>query len=186
MASQQIRRITEQARSHGIALSRDAVRSRSFAPNVAGDQSQIDDRLCRTDTLMTLIDAHRPPEGNAVTVVNCGGEFSELLDGNTCITRNTGFTKISDKIAERSEVGYRLPNECVIDPILFNQDACDAVQQRQIGLRHKRHVLCRVHRCFSHPRIDDNDVRSMWILHHPLPHDRMGDTQIAADQHNHV
>ena len=42
------------------------------------------------------------------------------------------------------------------------------------------------HRRFGRPRIDDDDLRPMRIAHHALPQDRMGDAQIAADEHDHV
>ena len=47
-------------------------------------------------------------------------------------------------------------------------------------------MLRRGHRRFGRPRIDDDDLRLMRIPHHALPEDRMGDAQVAADEHDHV
>ena len=47
-------------------------------------------------------------------------------------------------------------------------------------------MLRRRHRRFGRPRIDHDDLRLMRIAHHALPQDRVGDAEIAADEHDHV
>ena len=44
----------------------------------------------------------------------------------------------------------------------------------------------RVHRRLGHAWIDNDDLRGVRIPHDPFPHDRMGNAEVAADQHDDV
>ena len=74
VASQQAGRVGKETRSHGVALTGNGVRSRTRSADVPGHQSQIDDGLSRPDTLVTLIDTHRPPERNTSAQMDPLGE----------------------------------------------------------------------------------------------------------------
>ena len=81
VAAQQICRVAEKPRAHRVALPGDRVRTGPWPPNVAGHQREIDDRLSCPDSLVALVDSHRPPERNAFALVNQPRETLDLCRG---------------------------------------------------------------------------------------------------------
>ena len=77
-------------------------------------------------------------------------------------------------------------NERLIDTVIPNQQMGDAVKQRQITFWSDGVMLCSRHRCLRAARIHDNDLRVALILQHPLPHDRMRNAGIGADENEHI
>src|SRR5690606_15354005 len=65
MPAEQTGRVAKEPRAHRVALAGDRVGSRPRPADVAGHQSEIDETLCGPHALITLVDAHRPPERNA-------------------------------------------------------------------------------------------------------------------------
>ena len=91
-----------------------------------------------------------------------------------------------DVFAEVLEFQRVCVNVAAVDPTFLDQNVRQSVEQRQVRLRRQRQMLRRRHRGLRPSRVDHDDFRLMRIAQHPLPHDRMGDAQVRADQHNYV
>ena len=135
---------------------------------------------------MALIDAHRPPERNAFALVNGAGKQFDRFRRKASFRGDALERERLHEVGEGLEAAGVCRDVVAIDPIAFDQQPRQAVEQRQIGFRISRQMLRRGHRRFGRARIDDDDLGLMRIAHHPLPENRMRDAQIAADEHDHV
>src|SRR5258707_2435731 len=111
VAAQEIGRVTEQARTHGVALAGDGVGASSGAPNVSSHQGEIDDGLGDAGSFVTLIDAHGPPEGNAFAGPDRFGKLPKLGWGATGCARNRIDGKLLRVGGELGEAGRMARDE---------------------------------------------------------------------------
>ena len=73
-SAEQIGRVAKQSRAHRVALAGDRIGTRAGPTDVARDQGQINDRLCGANSLVALIDSHRPPKRHTLPCVDRFGE----------------------------------------------------------------------------------------------------------------
>ncbi len=186
VASQQIGRIAEQPRAHCVALTGNAIRPGARPSDIAGHQCEIDDRLSGADSLMTLVDPHRPPEGATFAEMNRLSHTVQLFRRESRLRRNPLICELLNVLGVFREFVRVGGDKFFVNPPILDQDAGNSVEQCLIGLRSEPQMLRRVHRRLGHPRINDDDLGRVRIPHHSFPHDGMRDAQIAADQNNDV
>ena len=69
-----------------------------------------------------------------------------------------------------------------VDRAPLDQQVCDPVEKRQVGLRADRQVQRGRHRRLGAARVDDDDLRRMRIPRDPIPEHGVGDAWVRADQ----
>ena len=186
MSAEQIRRVAEQPRAHRVALAGDGVRAGAGPPDVAGHQREIDDGLRGARSFVALVHAHRPPEGDALALVNRLCQPVQLGHADAARCRDAFWRELFHEPGKaivtrrvRGDVGG-------IDPAALNQEIRDAVEQDEIGLGLERVMLRRGHRSLGLTRIDDNDLRPVFVPQHALPHDRMRNAEVGTDEDDHI
>src|SRR5262245_26182410 len=87
-----------------------------------------------------------------------------------CKSRNVLFECL-ETIRIRSD-------EITVDPTFTDQNMREAIEQREVRFRRERQMQRRRHSRFGLSRIDDDDLRPMWIAADSLPKDRMSNAEI--------
>ena len=186
MSTDEARHVGVESRAHGVALTGDAVRTGAGPADVAGDQGEVDDGLGRAGRFVTLINAHRPPERHAFPAMD---RRSEFLDGFHSQARGSADRcrrKLLHEFRELREA-LRAPRDVVvINPFVRDQQMSDAVEQREIALGQKRVVARCRHGRLGFARIHDDDFGLVRVEFDSLPHNRMGNARIGADEDQHI
>ncbi len=139
VAAEQVRRVAEQPRAHRVALAGDRVGPGARPADVAGHQGQVDDRLRRAHALVALVDAHRPPERDALALVDRAGPRRAASPRRCPVASATRSRReVGDVLAELLEAARVRGDERLVDPALANQEVGQAVEQRQVRLGRER------------------------------------------------
>ena len=128
MSAQQIARVAEEPRTHRVALTGYGIRTGTGSANIASHQGEVDNRLRRANALIALIDSHRPPEGNTLATVDGLGESVKLFCGQSRLTGNTTVGEWRNKFGELGKFVGGSFNKPVIDPVVLDENASDAVE----------------------------------------------------------
>ena len=161
VAAEQVRRVAEQPRAHRVALAGDRVRAGARPADVAGHQRQVDDRLRGADALVALVDAHRPPERDALAVVNQLGESLDLLRASVpcrAATRSERDTPATNA-ANSSKPVVCVVDVRRVDPAAFDQRS--GRRRRAAPGRTSARAADAASRAIAVsvlPRIDDDDL----------------------------
>ena len=90
--------------------------------------------------------------------------------------------ELGDKLRERAEASRVRGDIFFVDPAAHDEDVGQPVEQDEVALRPNRVVLCGCHRRLRLAWIHHDDLRIVRIAQHPLPHDRMRDAGIRANE----
>ena len=136
---------------------------------------------------MALVHAHGPPVRNAGPgpgdQVRRTGEVAGVQAG---LGEHALRRERVDERRERFVVSGVPGDEGRVDRTAADELASKAVEQGQVALGPRRQVQRGGHRGFRAPGIDHDDGGRAAVAHHALPHDRVGDAGVGADEDEHV
>ena len=89
-------------------------------------------------------------------------------------------------VCERVEAGRVLVDEVLVDGTPPEQQVGHAVEHLEVALRREGVVLGRRHRRLGAPGVEHDDLGFVGVAGDALPHDRVGDGQVRADQDDDV
>ena len=184
-AAEEACRVGEQTGSHRVALTCDGIAPGSRLSDVACHQSKIHNTVRCPDSLISLIDAHRPPEGYLLPVVDQIDKLQNLFLRQTRMSDAPLEREGFDKFRKFFEVIRMFLDELVIDPVILDENIRNCINEIQIASRRNSvpviRVLCRL----ASPRINDYDLMSGYlVLLDSAPDDRMCDDRIGTDKDN--
>src|SRR6185369_4654449 len=81
-SAEKVRGIAEEPRAHRVALTGDRIGPGPRPADVAGHERQIDQALRGPHAFVTLVDTHRPPDGDAFPLADPAGQLVEPFAGN--------------------------------------------------------------------------------------------------------
>ena len=182
-AAEQAGGVGEEAGSHGIALSGDGVAAGAGLADVAGHEGQVHDSAGSRDCLVTLVDAHGPPEGHGLAGVDHFRQFHDAVFTDAGHFGAAGDRESLHELLEFVKLVGVCFDEFVVDPVVFDQDVGQGVHEGQVGTRTNLIMVVRVHGCLGSAGINDYDlVSGHLVLAHAAPDDRMGDDRVGADE----
>src|SRR5438445_708905 len=91
-----------------------------------------------------------------------------------------------DEFGERFKSGGVPDDVIALNPAICNQDVCQAIEKCKVALWFEGNMLCRRHGGFRLARVHHDDFRPVLVPHDALPHDRVRDARVCADEHQHV
>src|SRR5882672_6730056 len=159
VTSQKICCVREKARTHGVALTCDRIRPGSGTSDVAGHQGKIDDGLGCAGGFVSLVDTHRPPEGDAAASMNGVCKTAQLANAQPCSGAHCSERELPDKFRERFEIACVALDKLRGDAAFGNQQVGEAVKQSQIALGIQSIMLGGGHRRLGFAGIDNDDFR---------------------------
>src|SRR5690349_19417425 len=86
MATNQVGRVAEQPRTHGIALPCNAIGTGAGTSDIPSHEGEIDDSLGGARGFMALVYSHGPPERNCLAALNRGHKLFK-----SCVAQTRGF-----------------------------------------------------------------------------------------------
>ncbi len=175
-----------EAGAHGVALAGDAVRAGAGSADVARHDGEVDDGLGGAGGFVALVDAHGPPEGDALAAGDGVGEFFErggtLAGGGGDAVEGEGSEELG-KVVEAGGVGV---NEGAVDGSPGDEELREAVEEGEVAFGEERVMLGGAGGGFGVARVDDDDFGAVRVAHDALPHDGVGDAGIGADENEDV
>ena len=121
-AAEEACRVGEQTGSHRVALACDGIAAGSRLSDVAGHQSKIHNAVRCPNSLISLIDAHRPPEGYLLPVVDQIDKLHNLFFRQTCMSDAPLECEGFDKFRKFFEMIRMFLDELVIDPVILDEN----------------------------------------------------------------
>ena len=135
VAAEQAGGVAEEPRAHGVALAGDRVGAGAGPPDVAGHQRQVDDRLRQAHRLVALVDAHGPPERDALAARGSRSANATISSGCrpvASLTRSTANGATMRANSSKPLVCAAMKSR--VDPAALDQQIRQAVEQRQVRL----------------------------------------------------
>ena len=84
--------------------------------------------------------------------------------------------------SERTEVARMGVDEGTINPVSFEQDSSNAVEEFQVALGNKCHMFVSSHGSLRPSRVDDDETTEVPTLSDAAPENGMGDAEVRADE----
>ena len=164
--------VGEKAGAHGVALAGDGIAAGAGLADVAGHKSQVHNGASGRNSLVALVDAHGPPEGDGLALVDHLRQFHDAVFADAGGFCASGDRECLDEFLELVKlVGMGL-DEFVVDPVLFDQDIGQGVHEVQVGTGTDLIMVVRVHGCLGPAGVDDDDlVSGHLVLAHAAPDD---------------
>ncbi len=134
VSAEEVGGVREQPRAHRVALAGNRVGSGAGSAHIAGHQCQVDDCLGGFHPLMALVDAHRPPEGDAGSFVDPRGRVANHASGESGLASHPLYVVRADEGGEVAEATCVRLDIRPVDPSVLDQQVREAIKKHQIGL----------------------------------------------------
>ena len=187
-AGQEIRQRPHIASSLGVALSQKRPHTAAAAPDVTGQQSQVEQRL---DALLSPGLLHDPAAEDDRPLVRPGVKprsEQNLLPGDSCCRRGLLRGQASGGVEQSFIVFCFSGDEFPVGQLFVDDDPGHGAQQRQVGPHPGAQPAVRKEGQLCFPRIDENQFGPVQ-LHgalNPIAHQRSRGRRIGADNHDHI
>ena len=79
-------------------------------------------------------------------------------------------------------IAYKWLDEGLIDQTFGDDDMHHGIEQSDIGIRFELQKAMGISTQFGPTRVEHHDLGRAAVAHHPLPHDRVSDARVGADE----
>src|SRR6266446_4752248 len=114
--------------------------------------------------------------------MDCLCKLPELHNAQTSCGTHLIRSETCHKFCELFKASGVFVDVIAIEPAARDEDVRQPIEQHEIGLRFNGVMLRRGHGSLRFPGIDYDDLRMILVLANTLPHNRMRDAKIRADE----